>query len=255
MSSDTAQIAHEEQRIDPGAPLGELVTALPGSARTFERHGLDYCCGGRVPLDEAAATAGIDIEEVLEELRTLPDEPTPEWASLDASELVDHIEATHHVYLRGEMPRLGQLAAKVASVHGDRHPELLQVARTFSALCDELWPHLVKEERVLFPAVRELAGATETPWFPFGPTSGPISILLTEHDSAGEMLEKLRDLTGGYQAPEDACASYTALYQGLEEFEADMHLHVHKENNVLFPAVAELESRLSAPAPSERAPG
>jgi regulator of cell morphogenesis and NO signaling len=163
------------------------------------------------------------------------------------AQLVDHLEATHHRYLHGELPRLAALARKVEGVHGDRHPELRRVASTFTELHADLEPHLMKEERVLFPMIRELAGATTAPSFHCGSVDNPIRMMLLEHDRAGELLLELRDLTNGYQPPADGCASYQALYRGLEELEADTHLHVHKENNVLFPAVLALEAAL-APA-------
>ena len=230
--------------------LGELVTARPAAARVLEQHGLDYCCGGRRTLSDACETSGADLEEVLGELASLAPAPSPDWAAMDAPELVDHIVATHHAYLHREMPRLATLAAKVASVHGERHPELAEVRRTYDELHAELSPHLFKEERVLFPAVHELAAATSMPWFPFGTTSGPISMMMLEHDHAGELLERLRALTDGYRTPDDGCASYRALYDGLAELEADTHLHVHKENNVLFPAVRRLEEALAGAVPT-----
>ena len=238
-------------RSEPTEPtLGDLVTATPAAARVLERHGLDYCCGGGATLAEASSAAGIDPQAVRDELAALEPGPPPDWASMGPGELTDHLVATHHAYLHRELPRLATLAAKVASVHGERHPELAEVHRTYDALHADLSPHLFKEERVLFPAVHELEAATSMPWFPFGTTSGPISMMLMEHDRAGELLERLRDLTGGYQVPEDGCASYRALYEGLAELEADTHLHVHKENNVLFPMVRRMERSLTASVPT-----
>jgi regulator of cell morphogenesis and NO signaling len=234
-----------DARFDAGATLGDLVTALPGAARVLERHGLDYCCGGTATLGAACEDAGIDVADVLTELHRLDAGPAPDWVGMSAAELVSHIVATHHTYLRAELPRLGALAAKVADVHGERHPELHDVRRTFEALRADLIPHMVKEERVLFPAVAELETATSMPWFPFGTTSGPISVMLREHDAAGELLERLRSLTDGYRAPADGCGSYRALYDGLAELEVDTHMHVHKENNVLFLAVARMERSLA----------
>lgn len=231
--------------IDPTASLGQLVTEHPGAARVLERHGLDYCCGGRSSLQQAAAQAGTDLDAVLDELASLTPGAAPDWASMSPTELVDHIESQHHAYLRSELLRLGQLVDKVATVHGERHPELAEVRATFEALRADLLPHLVKEERVLFPAVRELDTATTMPWFPFGTTAGPVTVMMSEHDTVGDLLERMRALTDGYQAPADGCASFRALYEGLEELEADTHLHVHKENNVLFPAVSRMEQALA----------
>ena len=155
--------------------------------------------------------------------------------------LVDHIEATHHAYLSTELPRLDALFAKVRGAHEQRHPELVEIHATFRQLREDLEPHLLKEERVLFPMVRELVTATSRPSFHCGSVRNPISVMMAEHDRAGELLAALRVQTGGYVPPADGCASYRALFEGLAALEADTHLHVHKENNRLFPAVVLLE--------------
>lgn len=226
--------------------LGDVVTEAPGAARVFERHGLDYCCGGNQSVGEACQSAGIEADAVLQELAALEPAPVPDWAGMAPAELVDHLEATHHVYLHEELGLLSELAAKVASVHGERHPELLEVRRTYDELHAELAPHLMKEEQVLFPMIRELAAADAAPSFHCGSLQNPISVMLSEHDRAGELLEQLRSLTSDYALPDDACASYTSLYQRLAALEADTHMHVHKENNILFPAVIELEQRVGS---------
>jgi regulator of cell morphogenesis and NO signaling len=225
--------------------LGRLVTETPGAARVFERHGLDYCCGGQRSLGEACAEGQVDSTDVLDEIAALHDGPAPDWPAMGPSELVDHLEATHHHYLNGELPRLSALAAKVEGVHGGHHPELADVRSTLEALRDDLEPHLMKEERVLFPMIRELAASDTAPSFHCGTLRNPIGVMAIEHDRAGELLTRLRDLTGGYQVPDDGCASYRMLYVGLEELEADTHLHIHKENNLLFPAVMKLEEGVS----------
>jgi regulator of cell morphogenesis and NO signaling len=226
--------------------LGELVTLHPDLIRPLERLGLDYCCGGQRTLPEACRESGLDPEEVLALLAhaLAPSHPA-DYADLGPAELVDHIEALHHAYLHEEMPRLSMLAEKVAGVHGDRHPELIDVEATYAELRAELDPHLMKEERVLFPIVRDLA-ADPTAQFHCGSVRNPISVMLAEHDRAGSLLARLRQLTNGYEAPADGCASYQALYQGLAQLEADTHLHIHKENNLLFPAVVALDAEGAA---------
>lgn len=222
--------------------LGELVVEHPDLIRPFERLGLDYCCGGQRSLAEACRDAGLDPDEVLAVLaHALAPAHPADYSQLGPVELVDHIEDLHHTYLKDELPRLSMLAEKVAGVHGDRHPELVEVDATYAELRAELEPHLMKEERVLFPMVRELA-ADPTARFHCGSVRNPISVMLGEHDRAGSLLARLRHLTGGFEAPDDACASYQALYRGLAELEADTHLHIHKENNLLFPAVVALEA-------------
>jgi regulator of cell morphogenesis and NO signaling len=222
--------------------LADLVTADPALARELERRGLDYCCGGTRTLRQACVAQELDPAGVLEELVAASSpHPVGTWATMDAIRLVDHIEATHHRYLWDELPRLTALMDKVLRVHGCRHPELDDVAGSFSELRADLEPHLAKEERVLFPMIRQLASATASPAFHCGSIRNPIVVMMREHDNAGELLARLRRLTDGYQPPADACASYDALYRGLHELEADTHLHIHKENNVLFPMVEAME--------------
>ncbi len=141
--------------------------------------------------------------------------------------LADHLVDTHHAYLWEEMPRLTALVDKITTVHGDRHPELAAIQRCYAAIRADLEPHLLKEEGVLFPLIRQGNVALD----------GPISVMLAEHDHVGDLLVDLRTLTGGYAVPSDGCASYTACFAGLEALEADTHVHIHKENNVLFPRV------------------
>lgn len=231
-----------ETAADP--TLGDLVSSNLAAARVLERHQLDYCCGGAQRLSEACAAAGIEPADVLAELDDLGRQPAPEWATLGPTELIDHLEATHHRYLHAELPRLSALADKVVGVHGGRHGELLEIQNVYERLRAELEPHLMKEEQVLFPMVRELEEATEQPEFHCGTLDNPIRVMQYEHEQAGELLARLRDLTGDFTPPEDSCGSYQALYAGLAELEADTHQHIHKENNVLFPKVAELEAGL-----------
>jgi regulator of cell morphogenesis and NO signaling len=224
--------------------LGDLVTAHPALARELERHGLDYCCGGQQSLGVASRALGLDPAAVVEELvRAGVGDGAAPWAGMSVVELVDHVEGTHHRFLWDELPRLSALGDKVVSVHGSRHPELVEVATVLAELRADLEPHLTKEERVLFPAIRALATAPSPPTFPFGPVTNPISVMLREHDRAGEILAELRAATDAYRVPDDGCASYRAWYDGLAAVEADTHLHVPKENNLLFPAVVTLEAR------------
>jgi len=228
--------------------LAEVVNLEPGATRVLESFGLDYCCGGRQRLDHACATIDVDPADVLEAIADLGPLPVADWTSMGPVALVDHLEATHHAYLHTELGRLDALLDKVVGVHGARHVDLEGIAATYRVLRDDLEPHLQKEERMLFPMIRELATATERPAFHCGSITNPISVMMTEHDRVGELLESLRLMTGDYTAPPDGCASYRALFDGLAQMEADTHLHVHKENNLLFPAVVELEQRWAAPA-------
>lgn len=234
-------------RIDSDTTLAALVTERPDVTPVLEDLGLDYCCGGQRQLAEAAAEVGLDPEAMIARFDQTPrsDEPV-EWAGLGLTDLVAHIEATHHVYLRAALVRLDGLAEKVLTVHGERHSELSDVRALVAGLRSDLEPHMLKEEQVLFPMIRELADATVTPDSHCGTLHNPVGMMTIEHERVGELLAQLRVRTDGYAVPDDGCASYRAFYAGLEELEADTHLHVHKENNLLFPAVLAAEQVLVA---------
>ncbi len=232
--------------------VGQLVAENPKLLRVFESLGIDYCCGGDLSLGQASDAAGHDqsrVEAILSEALadTTTDEPTADtaWTQLDLMGLVDHIEQTHHQYLTTELPRLAELADKVVNAHGEGHPELLEVRRVLSAIIADMAPHLMKEERILFPIVRQIASATEPTQFHCGSVGNPIRVMRHEHDQVGEMLASLRRITDGYAKPDDACASFEAFYDGLLGFESDTHLHIHKENNVLFPTAVDAEVRMN----------
>jgi len=235
--------------IDTDRTLGEIVTDHPGAISVFERLGIDYCCHGARSLNEAAAAAGLDAGAVMDDVISADEKAAgdivsdrrPAYADMGPAELVDHIEGTHHAYLHAELPRLIDLTAKIAAVHGDSHPELIEVAVTVVELHDDLEPHMAKEEMILFPMIRSLAaGEGEEVPSHCGSVGHPIARMMQEHEATGEILEKLRRLTNDYKVPDDGCGSYHAAFQGLEAVERDTHLHIHKENNVLFPAVLRL---------------
>ena len=233
-------------KIDPMMTLGAMVNSHPELARELERRGFDYCCGGKQTLTDACTSKGIDLRLTVAELAaSLTDEVATEWSKMEATELVDHLESTHHRYLWEELPRLSALVTKIVSVHGERHPELSAIAACYEKVRADLEPHLTKEERVLFPMIRELAVAQSAPSFHCGTLQNPISMMLREHDAVGELLAQLRQLTDGYQVPADGCPSYKACFAGLAELEEDTHLHIHKENNLLFPMVVQMERQLS----------
>lgn len=226
--------------IDDATPLGDIVATRPDAARVLERFGLDYCCRGERSLGDACATSGIDVREVRDALTGTPT-ATAEWTDLALGALADEIVATHHSYLWEELPLLGALAAKVLDAHGERHPELHRVLDLVAAVRTDLVPHLLKEERVLFPAVHALESGVRS--FPFGTVANPIRTMLTEHDAVGALLAELREVTADYAVPDDGCASYRSLYERLEALEHDTHVHIHKENHVLFPAALAIADR------------
>lgn len=225
--------------------LGDLVVLNPSAARVLDAVGLDYCCHGDRPLDVACADAGLDLDDVARRLEMLGRDDDAAWTDLDPPALADHIVATHHAYLHEELPLLAALAVKVRNVHGGRHPELAEVARLVAEVGADLEPHLMKEERVLFPAIHDIVGGRSE--FPFGSVANPIRMMMLEHDRCGELLAALRSAAGGFAIPADACASYRSLYERIEALELDTHRHIHKENHVLFPAAIALSERLAHP--------
>jgi len=230
--------------IERTTTLASLVDERPELAPLLEQLELDYCCGGARSLEDACVDVGLDVDATTRELTEFAGpSQSAEWVGIGAGALCDHIESTHHVYLTAELPRLDDLVDRVVGAHGERHPELTDVQRVFRELRADLEPHLVKEERILFPMIRMLETADGSPEFHCGSVRNPIGVMCFEHDRAGELLAELRTITGGWAAPDDACTSYTLLYQGLAELQADTHLHIHKENNVLFPAAVEQEQR------------
>jgi regulator of cell morphogenesis and NO signaling len=222
--------------IDPSMTLGDIVTLRPSLAADLERRGLDYCCHGDRTLADAARAAGLDAQTVADELSAAhADEPAAGWATLVPAELVDHIETVHHHYLWAALPRISALVDKIVTVHGERHPELAEVQRLYTELRPDLEPHLTREEQELFPMIRQLAATADEPQVDKRALAAHVDALVSEHETVGELLEDLNRVTSGYTTPTDGCASYAACYRALAELESDTHLHVHKENNLLFP--------------------
>lgn len=227
--------------------VGQLVAEQPARSRVFERLGIDYCCGGRKSLAEACRAASLDEETVLNELHACDAsaaEPEIDWTQATLTQLADHIEQTHHAYLHAELPRLDRLTARVAQAHGENDPRLFELRAMFCAFRAELEAHMSKEEFVLFPLCRQMDGAARRPVFHCGSVRNPVRVMRAEHQDAGEALETMRALTDGFTPPDWACNTYRAMLQSLAELEADMHQHVHKENNILFPQAEEIEAGL-----------
>ena len=230
----------------------ELIIENPASTRVFEKLGIDYCCGGNRSLREACQSANVNLDQVLDSLEKA-DQATPvpqksrSWQLEPLAPLIEHIQSTHHKYTRDEIARLEPLLEKVCSVHGKNHPELLEVREIFRGLAQELNAHLMKEEIILFPYIRAMeaadqAGKGRMARAPFGSVRNPVCMMEQEHDSAGDALRAMSKATNGYSAPDDACASYQALYDALAAFEANLHQHIHLENNILFPRAIAIES-------------
>nr|WP_193788063.1 iron-sulfur cluster repair di-iron protein [Haloferax elongans] len=225
--------------IDPNRQVSSFVEETLAFAPVFEEFGIDYCCGGDVSLAAACEAADADIDDVRAELRTVQATETDEsldWESL--SELTDHIVSTHHDRLREELPALEALVHKVANVHGEDHPELEAVEREFVALAEEMQTHIQEEEDDLFPIARTIDAGESLTDAELQTVHREIEGFEDDHEATAERLDRLSDLTDGYAVPAGACASYRSMLDRLADLERDTHLHVHKENNVLFPAVA-----------------
>jgi regulator of cell morphogenesis and NO signaling len=238
--------------ISPNDLVCDLAINNRSAIPLFERLGIDYCCNGQRSLARVCESAGLDAGAIIDELsHTTEPAQISLLTSKPLGELCAYIVRYHHQITRDELERLGGLAAKVASRHGENHPELAGVADAFRRLSDDMLPHMMKEESILFPFVTQLeqeikSGAQLTPPF-FGTVQNPIRMMLAEHDVVGDILRELRSLSNGYQVPEDGCTSYRALYDGLSALELLTHEHIHIENNIAFPRAVELESKALAP--------
>ncbi len=239
--------------IDVQQTVREVALNTPAATRVFEQLGIDYCCGGNKSLAQACGESKIPIQQVLDSIESAArlaharqDAPVAnDWSTAPLADLIAHITNKHHKYTREEISRLGPLFDKVCNVHGPSHPELLEIRHDFLALAQELTVHMMKEERVLFPFIERLeeavvAGDPVIP-APFGTVQNPVSMMEHEHETAGNLLRKMRSLSDGYNPPAQACTSYRTLYSALAEFERDLHQHIHLENNILFPRAIALE--------------
>ena len=237
--------------------VGDLVADDFRAAAVFEEFGIDFCCGGRRTLDEACRAVAADPRTVVHALTALPREidTVEDPARWPIPQLIDYIVTTHHAYLRSAMPAIARHLSKLREVHGARHPELAQVAAYFEQIVADLSQHMLKEEQVLFPYVRDLAEAGDScgrTQSPFGTVANPIRMMEREHREVSDALTLIRELTSGYAAPSDGCTTYAVTMEELQQFERDLHRHVHLENNVLFPAALRIEQRRCGSAETNR---
>ena len=227
----------------------EIAIENPASVRVFESVGIDYCCGGKRSFTDACAHAGVDplyLATLLDETSQDPSiEDVACWNEKPLADLMAYIVARHHAFVRAEIPRIGSLLGKVVDKHGEAHPEVAHIEQIFVAIGQELGTHMFKEEQILFPYIQRLEEAAESgaplPSACFASVERPIANMVAEHDDAGALLADMRRLSRGYTPPPEACPTFRALYLGLEEFERDLHRHVHLENNILFPRAIEME--------------
>jgi regulator of cell morphogenesis and NO signaling len=228
--------------------VNEIALSNPGARRVLEDAGVDYCCGGGKSLHDACLHAGVTADEILKQLHQNSEWVGPgdrEWTTASLSELTRHIRERHHQYVRDSIPRVRALLAKIREKHGPKHREIGEIEKFFADLAREMTAHMQKEEQILFPYIDALersangSGSLEPPFFQT--VRNPIHAMMQEHDSAGELVRQIRKASNEYKAPADACTSYQASYQELRQFEEDLHLHVHLENNILFPRAVEME--------------
>jgi regulator of cell morphogenesis and NO signaling len=222
--------------------IGEIVTKDFRKAQVFKNFNIDFCCGGKKTITEVCESKGIDItvlKRALEEVADKVDTTRNNYQKWDIGFLTDYIINTHHQYVKDNTQFIMELANKVAKVHGEQHPELIKVSQIFTQVAMELISHLNKEEKMLFPFIKELATVQRNrgslPTSSFGKVANPIRMMEAEHEEAGEALQTIREVTDNFTLPSDACNSYVILYKKLNEYENDLHEHVHLENNILFP--------------------
>lgn len=232
--------------------LGEIAAKDLRKAEVFKKYGLDFCCGGKKTVKEACAEKGIDVTKIEKELQQADKNPSARplpYNDWGIDFLADYIVNTHHSYVRKNLPDIRGYALKVAQVHGGRHPELIRIQQLVEEVNKEFSEHLVKEEEILFPFIKELVSAKAKGAAPkaekFDSVEDPIKMMEDEHEVVGRCLDEIRELSGNYTLPEDACASYSLLFKMLADMEEDTHIHVHLENNILFPKAKALEKDLN----------
>jgi regulator of cell morphogenesis and NO signaling len=232
-------------------PVGEIARFNYKTVEVFEKHKIDFCCGGDILLEEACKRQKVNALEVLGSLKTVigsTETDADRIHALPLDQLIDHIIEVHHSYVLESIPVLQKYLHKIADVHGENHPELAQVEDSFNQAAANLLQHMEKEEQILFPMIKEMVDAknsnTEFLGSHCGTVQSPISVMKQEHEAEGDRFENLQKITNNYKVPEDACNSFSYAYQKLQEFEQDLHRHIHLENNILFPEAIKLEKEL-----------
>ena len=236
--------------------LAQIVTEKHQAASVFEKYHLDFCCKGKRPLSDAIVERHLSAEQVVKELEEVFAKNTNNDAALfnyiHLSQLCDYIVGTHHAYVKQNLPQINAYLEKVATKHGGRHPELHEIFKLFTELKEELTEHLFKEENILFPRIKEIEQKfAERSSFSLpvaGYIEAPVTVMELEHDHAGDLLEQIRLKTDNYTPPADACTTYRVAFASLQAFEADLHQHVHLENNILFPKAIRMVEQLSSPS-------
>lgn len=232
--------------------IGDFVAQDFRTAAIFTKYGIDFCCKGQRTIDEVCSKKNINENQLLNDLNVVlatKNDSGIDFNSWPLDLLVDYIEKTHHRYVEEKTPVILQFLGKLASVHGGNHPELIQINELFIGCAGELAQHMKKEELILFPFIKKMMSATishqaiEAPHF--GTVNNPITMMMEEHDAEGERFRTIAALTNNYTVPENACNTYRVAFAMLEEFEQDLHKHIHLESNILFPKTKALEKFFS----------
>lgn len=227
--------------------VADVVAENIKTAKVFNQHGIDFCCGGGISIEAVCQKYKIDLLTVVNELEEVDKGLSNQtnYNSWELGRLIDHIVAKHHAFVEERTPAIIQYSNKVASVHGKSHPEVVKINQLFHEVANELIPHLKKEELILFPYVKRLIEAKReeipTPHAPFGSVNNPIQMMNDEHEGAGDIFKEIAVLSNNYTPPAEACNTFKALYDELQNFEKDLHVHIHLENNILFPKAIVLE--------------
>ncbi|WP_278551904.1 iron-sulfur cluster repair di-iron protein [Elizabethkingia bruuniana] len=232
--------------------IGAMVAEDFRTAAVFKKYGIDFCCKGGRTISDACEKKGIDEQKIYEEIENLPKSggANIDFTSWPLDLLADYVEKTHHRYVEEKTPVLQAFLDKLCKVHGERHPELFEIRELFDESAKDLAAHMKKEELILFPFVRNMIKAQQTgealrqPHF--GTVENPVNMMQHEHTVEGERFEKIAQLTDGYTPPADACNTYKVAFAMLQDFENDLHTHIHLENNILFPKSIHLEKEFSA---------
>ncbi|MBN1300640.1 MAG: iron-sulfur cluster repair di-iron protein [Melioribacteraceae bacterium] len=238
--------------IDLNLTVGDTVKNNYKTAGVFKKYKIDFCCGGNKTIGEVCSDKNINVDEftaALSETANQSHDSIHNYNDWETDFLVKYIINVHHKSVKDNIPGLIEYTSKIADVHGERHPELLKVAELFGEISQELEHHLMKEEQILFPYILELHDSARNNLqpepSPFGTVHNPIAMMIAEHENAGNLLKEIREITSDYTLPDDACNTYAVTYKKLDEFENDLHLHIHLENNILFPRAVKLEEGIN----------
>lgn len=231
---------------DQNLTVGEIVAQDYRTASVFQSNGIDFCCKGGRTISEVCEHKNLAPSKIVQELQDIThskDKSAADYRTWPLDLLVDYVEKKHHRYIAQKSPELLQYLNKLCKVHGERHPELLEIREKFSHAAHELAFHMQKEEKILFPYVRKLATEKHPGSPAFGTVENPIRMMMEEHSVEGDRFQRISELSGQYTAPADGCTTYRVAFSMLQEFEEDLHLHIHLENNVMFPRAIELEKQ------------